>query len=186
MQNFYTIVQILFLVFTGVALVYGTVKLTMPAFKAKAQTQTLNAYNAIKNEVQAITETLILCLYICKPNGNCIYASEGLCNLFRRTAEDMLCYGWTLAVKEQERNRAYTKWVECVKNNLPYEDIYQIETAAGVFEVYTNTHVVYDYDTVAENFKPDVLFYIGTVKVIKEIDIWEDLKNSGLDVPFFN
>lgn len=107
-----------------------------------------------------------MCVYICKPTGECVYASEELCELFEKSEQEMRGFGWTLAIPDKARNEAYTKWVDCVKNKMPYEDTYTIATQNGLIEVYTSTHVCFDYDHATGEFTNNILFYIGTVKPV--------------------
>lgn len=153
--------------FTGIgaAILYGILKFLQPHFAVKKE---LEEFKHITEEVtvqmQVIMNHIGMCVYICKPTGECIYASKQLCELFGRPEEDMRGFGWVLAIPDKDRNRAYQKWIDCVKNKKPYEDTYPVNTGTELIEVYTSAIVCFDFNNETEEFTKEILFYIGTAK----------------------
>lgn len=108
-----------------------------------------------------------LAQYVCRPSGECIYASRPLCKIFNLSEAEMLGYGWTLAIVDADRNDAYENWVECVKNKKPYTDTYRVNSPSGVVTIWTSTEICFEYDPERKMHTEKILFYIGTAKIVE-------------------
>ena len=103
--------------------------------------------------------------YVCKSDGQCLYASPRLCEIYGRIEADMLGFGWSTSIIQDDRDRALNKWIDCVKNKKPYEDTYMINTEKGKLLITTKTRVCFGYDSHLKRQTDEILFYIGTVYV---------------------
>lgn len=65
----------------------------------------------------------------CNENGECVYTNDALNNLFNKSAQEMLGFGWTSAIATQhERERIRDSWITSVKENIPYDEVYRVRT----------------------------------------------------------
>ena len=77
----------------------------------------------------------------------------------------MLGYGWSTSIIQEDRDRALHKWLDAVKNKLPYEDVYKIKTKNGNLLITTKTRVCFEYDAKRKKQTDKILFYIGSIYV---------------------
>lgn len=86
---------------------------------------------------QRIAEKFIkLGIYICSPEGKCIWSNECLNEIFGLDSEDMKGNGWLKAVAEKDRVRVNEHWIYCVRNKISYECDYCIHNHRN--DTYTN------------------------------------------------
>lgn len=124
------------------------------------------AYRALHKSETAL-DWINAAVYVCRPSGECIYASVGLCTLFGLDYEDMLGYGWTLAIPEPHRARAADNWEKHVKNHRPYQDTYPVIVGGNEIQVWTKTEICYDFNPAKPGEHGEIMFYIGIVKVLQ-------------------
>lgn len=78
----------------------------------------------IRNRIQ---ERHLRCgIYVCGPDGHCLFANEWLAEAFGIDLPDMQGYGWLSAIESSDRERAVSKWKHCIENGFPYEDEYTV------------------------------------------------------------
>lgn len=156
----------------------GAYKLILPYLKSifnynkVVSVDNINHINEIAYRALYKSETLIdhigIAEYVCTPDGACIYASKRLCELFEKSEIDMLGFGWTLSIVEDERDLAYHKWINSVKEKTPYEHTYHIysKNIKDTILVRTKTRVCFKFNPIEKKKTDEILFYIGTVIVI--------------------
>lgn len=54
------------------------------------------------------------CIFQCAPDGRCIMVNESICRLFGAEREEMLGFGWTGFIHEDERDEARRFWKDSV------------------------------------------------------------------------
>ena len=64
--------------------------------------------------------------YICDPSGECILASDSLCELFGLEHEDMLGRGWLAALANEDRDKVWDKWYASIAKRIPYDAEYPV------------------------------------------------------------
>jgi len=62
-------------------------------------------------------------VYVCSITGECTDSNDSLCELYGRTKEEMLGFGWLNALHPQDRAAAKERWLYAVR----YKDIYHAE-----------------------------------------------------------
>lgn len=72
-----------------------------------------------------IENAIGLGIYICDATGKCTYANKTLANMFGMQQKDMLGYGWTTNIIDQQK--AFLNWRFAVDNRIPYNDVYEVE-----------------------------------------------------------
>ena len=65
-------------------------------------------------------------LYICSPDGKCLYANDVLCEIFGRDLHDMVDFGWLASIEGSERLSVHQVWMDCIKSQLPYNCTYTV------------------------------------------------------------
>lgn len=98
--------------------------------------------------------------YNCDVKGNCTFSNTALSNLFGMHYSEMIGKGWLRAIglSQSERESVYEEWMNAVRNDLPFECIYNV--------VNQKTGDQYKCKTKADaQRKKDgtVMFYLGTV-----------------------
>ena len=156
----------------------GTYKLLSPYLKSifnynkVVSTENINHINEIAYRALYKSETIIdhigIAEYVCTPDGACIYASKRLCELFEKSEMDMLGFGWTLSIVEEERDNAYRKWINSVNEMIPYEHTYRIYSKSinDTILVRTKTRICFRFNHIEKKKTNEILFYIGTVIVV--------------------
>ena len=82
---------------------------------------------------QRITEThLGIGVYSCATDGRCTWANDTLIQGFGIDSSQILGYGWTSAIDENERDRVVKKWTQAVKDVLPYKEHYKVIPPNGL------------------------------------------------------
>ena len=156
--------------------IFGAYKFILPFFlgyKEKRRVLSVPNINYIKDTAtRALVKSQILIdnsktmIYTCTPDGRCVYSSKELSFLFNKTPEEMLGYGWTLSVIAEDRDNSLQKWISCVKEGRPYQDSYRIDSGHGQKTIWTSAQVCFNYDAEEKKFTDEILFYVGTVKVV--------------------
>lgn len=84
--------------------------------------------NSESNEVRQniICAHLKIGLYMCDLNALCTYANPMLGDILGVDREDCLGWGWTKAIKIEERDRVRISWAAAVKEKLPYQETYTL------------------------------------------------------------
>lgn len=156
----------------------GVYKLLLPYLKSiinynkVVSIENINHVSEIAYRALYKSETVIdhigIAEYVCTPDGACIYASKRLCELFERSEMDMLGFGWTLSIVEDERDGAYLKWINSVKEKIPYEHTYRIysKNVKDTILVRTKTRICFKFNSLEKKKTDEILFYIGTVIVV--------------------
>lgn len=118
---------------------------------------------ALVLRVDALTAKVVLLInmrgdavYVCRPDGYNVWASEALCRLFGMSKDAMAGNGWATAIIEEDRVRAVTRWKDCVKTRTPYSDTYTIMVNGSRKTVETKA---YEY----VNELDEVVLYVGCV-----------------------
>lgn len=99
-------------------------------------------------------------IYVCLPNGYCVWASNALGEMFGLSCEQMEGNGWASAIDHRERSAAVMKWRDAVLNDTPYRDEYTVVVGGERQRVETEAKAHKD-----ANGK--VLFYVGSCRLAK-------------------
>lgn len=172
-QNLESLILIVSTLFGGIALIYRKL--------AKIYSQLIpNGGSSLADTIREIKEgqqvgqmrTQLLWehtlegvgYYECEPiAGECTYANRYLCDLFGLSLEEFLGFGWTKSIHSQdERVRIYKSWQAAVKESIPYNETYKIDTRNGVKTVQTKAWAARDKKT------HKVLMMFGILKEVKE------------------
>jgi PAS domain-containing protein len=82
---------------------------------------------------QRITEThLGIGVYSCSGDGRCTWANNTLVEGFGIDSTEILGFGWTAAIDENDRERVIKKWMQAVKDVLPYKEHYRVIPPNGL------------------------------------------------------
>ena len=95
-------------------------------------------------------------IYVCKPTGYNVWASESLCRMLGLSRDAIAGNGWASAITEEDRVRALAKWKECVRTRTPYTDTYTVVVNGERKLVETKA---YEY----VNELDEVVLYVGCV-----------------------
>jgi PAS domain-containing protein len=98
-------------------------------------------------------------IYICEPSGECTSANPVLANMFGMQISEMHGWGWTRAVKVEQRKRVREAWQHSVEGHLPYEATYLIEPLNGKPECWVRTAAV----PVMNRDKKEPICYVGWI-----------------------
>ncbi len=95
-------------------------------------------------------------------SGACTHANKTLTDLFNMSLEEFLGFGWLGAVESQsERDRIYKSWVYAVRDRIPYEVEYFINSHGVRTKVRTRAWACRDKKT------GKALKMFGTLEVIQ-------------------
>ncbi len=97
-------------------------------------------------------------IYICDENGKCSYANKTLATMFGMQQEDMLGYGWSKPIINQQK--AVNNWQFSVSNGTPYSDAYEVKIGNEIKEYYTEAE--------SSVYEGRVIGYVGIVKEVKK------------------
>lgn len=79
---------------------------------------------------QRISERhLAIGIYVCRPDGECTWANDFLCEQFGLDSQEMRGYGWLAAVSRHDRDRVLEAWTKAVTMHLPYSETYAVVPA---------------------------------------------------------
>jgi PAS domain S-box-containing protein len=110
-----------------------------PARELRAIIDSIRGSTSTDSMVMAICQSKIdLGIYICDPAGRCKVANKPLCRLFGLSQEQMLNYGWSMAIAESEQRAVLDRWAEAVRGKSRYTATYHLQ---GV-ECYTEAEPV--------------------------------------------
>lgn len=111
-----------------------------------------------------ILETSILGIYQCDKDGICIWANNAILEIFGLSINEMLGNGWLISIIPEQRIKVWDYWIECNIKKIPYENQYTIYNTKlnKYFLIETIAKPCYDNED-------NVIGYLGTVKIIKEI-----------------
>ena len=157
---------------------YGAYKFLLPFLKSIQTYRKIVSVENINHNTEVAYRALLkaenlndhvgTAQYICTPDGSYTYASKRLCEIFEKNETDMLGFGWTTAIVQEDRDRAFHKWMDCVKERIPYEDTYHIKSKNlnKNILITTTTKVCFKYDAIEKRKTDEILFYIGTVVAV--------------------
>jgi PAS domain-containing protein len=100
-------------------------------------------------------------VYICHPDGRCVWANEYLCEAFGLSEHEFHGFEWLRAVDPRDAKRVYEEWAFSTKHVLPYSSRYRVinkhtgETWCAMTEAYAVTRGAGESQSVA--------FYMGFV-----------------------
>jgi PAS domain S-box-containing protein len=97
-------------------------------------------------------------IYICDAVGKCTYANKTLATMFGLQQKDMLGYGWTANIVDQQK--AYLNWKFAVENRIPYHDTYTVEV--------NGKHVTYTTEAEESISDGELIGFVGIVKKVSE------------------
>ena len=117
------------------------------------------------SKVHILMDLNNVCVYVCKPTGECIYASSALCKLFGKQEKEMHGYGWVSAISENYRELEFNKWINSVKNKTPYISVYPIEVNNILKHISTKADAVPKIEIDGKE-EEEILFYIGYTKEV--------------------
>lgn len=118
------------------------------------------AIDKVAAKVEIIAQRTKIGIYLCDENGKCIWVNKPLAEMFNIDQKNMSGYGWLQNVCDKES--AYTHWKWSVENNIPYKDLYEVETKDGVKNYLSEA---YKHTSEDQN---GTVFYIGFVEEIRE------------------
>ena len=99
-----------------------------PARQLHAIIETIRGSMSTDSMVMAICQSRIdLGIYICDPAGRCKVANKPLCKLFGLSQEQMLAYGWSMAIAEHEQRAVLDRWAEAVRGKSRYTASYTLQ-----------------------------------------------------------
>lgn len=98
-------------------------------------------------------------IYVCEPGGECTSANPVLANMFGMQISEMQGWGWTRAVKAEQRSRVRTTWQRSIEQHLPYEESYLIAPLDGKPEQWVRTAAV----PVWNRERTELLCYVGWI-----------------------
>ena len=70
---------------------------------------------------------LAIGVYVCRPDGECTWANDFLCEEFGLDSSEMRGYGWLSAVSRHDRERVHSAWTKAVELHLPYSETYAVK-----------------------------------------------------------
>ncbi len=96
------------------------------------------------------------------PEGHCVYVNQRWTQITGLSLLQAWQDGWAQAIHPDDRERVFTQWYECARQNLPFQSEYRFQRADGV--------VTWVFgQAVAERGTDDELIgYVGTITDISE------------------
>jgi transcriptional regulator with PAS, ATPase and Fis domain len=94
-------------------------------------------------------------------NANCIYSNKNSQKLFNLTEAQMLGKGWLSALDVVDANIVFNKFVESIKNDIPFKYNYRLKNHDFTVEFSTST---------TKNKNNKILSVMAEVSIIKESD----------------
>ena len=66
-------------------------------------------------------------VYVCRPDGECSWANDFLCEEFGLDSSEMRGYGWLSAIARDDRERVHTEWLRAIEHHVPFNETYTVE-----------------------------------------------------------
>ena len=64
--------------------------------------------------------------FICEVNGRCTDVNPALCRIYKATKEEMLGFGWTNFIVEEDRHYALEQWMSAINSESEITSTYRI------------------------------------------------------------
>lgn len=96
-------------------------------------------------------------IYICTPDGQNILSSDALADMFGMTPDEIMGYGWTKPILQEDRAIQLNHWRNCVATHAPYIATYKIKVGGVIKRIETSA-------TAVKSDTGKLLFYLGEVK----------------------
>jgi len=96
-------------------------------------------------------------------SGECTWVNPAMSELFGIDASNMLGRGWLRAVVPEERENVWLRWMECLRNGIPFESEYTIQNHRTREKFRVSTYVI---KTIVRDDKP--VTYVGIIKRLRD------------------
>jgi PAS domain S-box-containing protein len=112
-----------------------------PIVESLSKEFSLNSGKSIKDQINRIDDLVRLSelrskllassfshvgIYECDASGKFTWVNEALCDIWGMASQDILGNGWLHAIEDDGREDALEKWMNSIKNDIPYDTIYTL------------------------------------------------------------
>ena len=121
--------------------------------------------DSVKSNVHVVSNVLRISLdslgnfgvFYADANGDLTYASSAYLKLVNRTERQMLRLNWINAVVEEDRERVFEEWLDCIKHNRDFDMRFRMNGVVGEVTVAVTASSVSEADG-------KVLLWVGAVR----------------------
>jgi PAS domain S-box-containing protein len=100
--------------------------------------------------------------FINDPTGSCIFVNDALCNIFGSKKEQMLGFGWTNFLDDNEKEVKAENWKKGVQYDSIFRDTYHVNNPI------TGKRTLCEYSAnITRDKKGSAISIMGTVKVLQ-------------------
>jgi len=75
--------------------------------------------------INSILDTLELAQFLCDAEGKCIKVNSKWISLTGLSEEEAKGHNWLLSIHFEDRDRVHQKWVNMIKDNIPFEEVFR-------------------------------------------------------------